>query len=296
MMIGENFGELWGDAYFPREEQKVLGARNLLDVVSSVHTANGTTSGVTIATNSDGTVTFSTATTAQANVDYIIGSSADGRLKLSDYPSNIILSKGSSVSSQNLLMQVWYYDSSKNYTGFQNESGSGEGEFLLQPQSGDVYFAINFRVINGKSVNTTIKPMLRLASDSDSSFTRYTMTNRKITDFLAEDRNITSECTVVSGITYNASWTSIRKTGKNIYGTVRFTTPSTLSSDVGVILMPAKYYPLTRIVAPLTQVWDGAVIGMMIISNATANGGNIILASNSWQTGKEGIFSFCYAI
>ena len=181
MILGENYGELWGDAYFPREEQKVLGARNLLDVVSSAHTANGTMSGVTIATNSDGTITFTTPSTASANVDYVIGT-ADGRLKLSDYPSNIILSKGSSVSSQKLLMQVWYYDSSKNYTGFQNESGSGEGEFLLQPQSGDVYFAINFCVISGKSVNTTIKPMIRLASDSDGSYTPYAMTNKQLTD------------------------------------------------------------------------------------------------------------------
>ena len=253
---------------FPRAEAEVLGARNLLDVVSSVHTANGTTSGVTIATNSDGTVTFSTATTASAQVDYTIGNTNDGRLLLSDYPSNIIISKGSSVSSSDLLMQVWYYDSSKNYTGFQNEGGSGEGEFLLQPQSGDVYFAIDFRVQNGKTVNTTIKPMLRLASDPNTSWTPYAMTNKQITDALTKITFTTP--TITGGTLTNGGYCKI---GKLVIVNMRITCTAnsislsgfpTYTGDPRVVLHGRKVSDASYINGSIYGTGNGDIVGTLV--------------------------------
>ena len=186
------------------KDNSILGAKNLLNVNGlPVSYPSATSTGITTTINANGSITVNG--TASADHDIVIGTTGD-RLQISDYPSPIMVSKGSDVDKSILLMQVWYYDSTGTYTNhFQNEGTENANEFVLKPQSGDVQFAINFRVLSGGTVNNvTVYPMLRLASDNDSTWQPYSMTNQQLTNSVSvipAPSSSNTETTVVQAIT-----------------------------------------------------------------------------------------------
>lgn len=79
-------------------------------------------------------------------------------------------------------------------------------------------------------------------------------------------------------------WTGVRANGNMVEMTLRFTTPSTVSSDLNIVTIPTKYRPSLKYlyVGNLVEDWSGNHVGMVNIIN-----GNLCIASNTWSTNKN---------
>ena len=160
------------DVIFPRYEQRILGAKNLLPLTIGSQTING----VTWTVNSDGSVTANGTATGQTNSVF----------SLSGYlPNNsqgCIFSGVNGGSSGTYFGGIMYSSTGTSYT---TEIDSSNGDTVI-PNAFDSYpYMKGFLAVTpGTTVsNLTFYPMLRLASDPDNTFAPYAMTNRELTDF-----------------------------------------------------------------------------------------------------------------
>ena len=141
----------------------VLGAKNLLKNNETTQTRNG----VTFTVNDDGTIT--TSGTATDGIWLILNSNlkVDTNLTylLSGCPSG-----GSEANTFSLYFHggdVWKFD-------------EGNGSGLITPT--EITAEIAIHIHNGVDMTGKVfKPMLRLASDPDDTYTPYAMTNQEIT-------------------------------------------------------------------------------------------------------------------
>lgn len=171
---------------FPRAEQRVLGAKNLLPNTATTQTING----VTFTVNADGSVTVNGAATAQAvfslyhenqSCPYI------GKAILSGCPS------GGSGSTFDLRITDDSVSSNTDY---------GDGVNIGITSTGSWTVAIVIR--NGYTANNLIfKPIIRLASDPDSTYVPYAMTNRELMEMFAVKESAVTE--IVNGATVDTN-------------------------------------------------------------------------------------------
>ena len=165
----------------------VLGAKNLLPVnfdhmrkingggtwTNNVYTYNG----ITYTTNSDGTFTVN-GTATEYSLFRIIDTNSIFLNPSSDY--YITGSPSSSTAStyyvyySELINGSWIY-----YSNLGNE------DTLFTPNASATQFVVDIVVRNGQTAsNVVFKPMIRLASDPDSTYVPYAMTNQQMTPYV----------------------------------------------------------------------------------------------------------------
>lgn len=150
----------------------VLGAKNLLKVVSNTQTING----VTFTVNEDGSVTANG--TATANVNFRLIPYADIDLSLWTGKNLRLSGCPSGGSNPTYALEIYYRNEQEHWL-----RDFGDGVELSIPISGLTTINPNIMVKNGVTVNNLVfKPMLRLASDTDDTYQPYTMTNRELTE------------------------------------------------------------------------------------------------------------------
>ena len=148
------------DAMLRREEQRVLGAKNLLPNIATTQTING----VTFTVNSDGTVTANGTATARA-IYWYTSNDVDKRMVFDEdvNVSGAPAGAGASTWSMGGNEVGILYEGDKRI-----EAGKAISVALL--------------VENGVTVNNlTFKPMIRLASDPDDTYVPYAQTNAELT-------------------------------------------------------------------------------------------------------------------
>ena len=161
------------DAKMSYADNGVLGAKNLLPLFISGST---TLQGITYTVNSDGSITLNGTSTGETQI-YLLNNKRlfrDGILPTGkDYiisgkinASGVTTSINCVVGSEVLAVTV---EESQEKVFNVPSNASGGNVFVTIP--------------NGKTLdNATIYPMLRLASDPDSTYAPYAMTNRELTE------------------------------------------------------------------------------------------------------------------
>ena len=178
------------------ESNGKIGSKNLLPNKATTQTING----VTFTINSDGSVTANGTATSNAEIDIATNVPLNGNYILSDDFAGI---NG----------QYWAFANVDN----------GARQYILTSKEMPItisnkldYFRV--KVFSGVTANNiTFKPMLRLATDSDSTYQPYAMTNKELTKQVApiDDMNnilgaknlLPNKATtqVVNGITYTVN-------------------------------------------------------------------------------------------
>lgn len=113
-------------------------------------------------------------------------------------------------------------------------------------------------------------------------------------DISTLNSNLTSS-DVTSRVTFNQTmhdWTKVYANKYHVSGTLRFTTPTTVSNDYVLGTLPNDLKPKHNIFVPLATTWTGAVAGILLINTA----GVITLASNVWTVNKNVVATFSYVL
>lgn len=167
------------------DAQGVLGAKNL-NVYPYVDTSK-TSSGVTFTDLGDGTVKVNG--TATENVAFNCHTRTIGTLIPLFIPNGRYIISGcpSGGSTDTYLITAYI---TKNASAYALASDYGNGrEFIVNGDdtyTDKVQLQIQILIKSGTTVNNLVfKPMLRLASDPDSTYQPYAMTNRELTEKLA---------------------------------------------------------------------------------------------------------------
>lgn len=177
-ILDDSYEPHFGSTAFPRSEQAVLGAKNLLIGDKAV---SKTENGLTFTRNDDGTITING--TATATTFYTIQNSvyADDSYILNGCPF------GGATNSYAIRWN----------TGGTNLYDTGNG--VLIPKGTATALSIEIRIENGATLNNLVfKPMLRLATDPDDTYVPYAMTNKELTEKKADN-----DCTVIQSVDLN---------------------------------------------------------------------------------------------
>lgn len=172
------------DGMFPRSEQAVLGAKNLLINTYLSQTVNG----VTITHNSDESLSFSGTATAQIVVviKRLVGTLMAGQ--------KYILSGIKGGSNSTYFMT--YNDGTDN--PYYINLYEGDAEFIAVDESTYTRTFVGLYIRSGQNMTgVIIKPMIRLASDPDNTYVPYAMTNRELTEL--KESSLTTTYTVSTG-------------------------------------------------------------------------------------------------
>ena len=157
------------DVVFPREEQRVLGAKNLLPNNAVTRTNNG----ITYTVNSDGSITANG--TVSGDVSFLIIASGDpAGTKDNNISANTVtlFPAGTTIKTSEKRLGARCTDDT--YITLQPNT-----EVTLAKDIGLIYISYS----SGASVNNeTHYPMFRLASDPDDTYVPYAMTNRELTE------------------------------------------------------------------------------------------------------------------
>lgn len=138
---------------------------------------NASPSGVTFTHNDDGTISLSGTATANADCPFLDTRDNNMPLFLKDVP--IIVSKGFSNEHIKIVANA-YNDSTWVKTLL---TLTGEEALLTMDYSN--YNRVRFTVFVDNGTNTSgviVYPMIRFASDTDTTYATYTMTNRELTN------------------------------------------------------------------------------------------------------------------
>lgn len=154
----------------------VLGAKNLLPRPYYATNGGTSTSGpFTVTENADGSMTVNGTASSQAYVDYARNSKA---FKAGKY----ILSGGKS-SEQSLYINA---TNNGSYVRTLVYSRGSDAEFELDFNGYDA-ITVGLSISSGETLNNvTFYPMIRLASDTDSTYQPYAKTNNQLTEGKAE--------------------------------------------------------------------------------------------------------------
>ena len=158
-ILDSSFEPNRGTTAFPRDEQRVLGAKNLLK--------NTATSSGIFTVNADGTVTATGSSGASDAAEIRVAENIT-------FPFDVILSGSPSGGSTTT------YRIRANASGGTLYSDVGEG--ILIPANTEIA-SVRCRVEKNQTVsNLVFKPMIRIATDPDSTYVPYAMTNKELTD------------------------------------------------------------------------------------------------------------------
>lgn len=197
-ILDSTYEPYFGSTAFPRSEQAVLGAKNLLPLTFSGDTQNN----VVFTVDDDGVININGTNSGEAFAVIISPYSKwlkDGRYILNGC-------SGGSASTYKLDIDSPSGAFATNY--------DGDTEFTMV--NGANNYRIRIVVYAGAVMNNVkIRPMIRLASDTDSSYVPYAMTNRELTENNAVKNLV---ITPSSGITINTgSYAKIRNGILNAY-------------------------------------------------------------------------------
>lgn len=251
------------DSKFDRAEQRVLGAKNLIPFPYNVNLPI-TDSGITFTLNSDHSITANGTCTegSYPTLNDII--SAEKLNSLITQHGKIVLS-GCPQNGGNNTYQIFVRSSSKDYI-FQR----GDDVIL---DTADMVKGVCIQIRSGYTANNLVfKPMLRLASDPDSTYQPYAMTNRELTEMMAvqesEVGSIASGASVGSDVGNH-----LVKTGKIVTLDIRLTSVSKGEwGDIGII--PLGFRPKYRLNVKdwaghsMAIKTDGAIQCASTLSNA----------------------------
>ena len=172
---------------FNRSEQRVLGAKNLLNPADLK--ATRIKNGVTLTNNGDGT--FSLSGTCGGNSACDI-TSTSVQIPNGDYKLSVSGAKdGFKIAG--------YVGGTETQIAYVNK------DVVIDFTATSTYssYVIQVNLVNGNSYEgITLKPMLRLASDPDNTYVPYAMTNKELTDSKANASDLdgwTSASTVANG-------------------------------------------------------------------------------------------------
>ena len=173
-ILDESYEPYFGSTAFPRSEQAVLVAKNLLPNKGTSTTSEG----ITWTVNADGTVQ---ANGTKDNSDYgfkILDRNSDNY----HLPSGRYVLSGNANSACKIMLQA-----TRNGQLVQLGQVMGsDTEAVVDILSTDVLQCVLF-VNAGQTVNNVIfYPMLRLATDTDSTYAPYAKTNRELTEEVAK--------------------------------------------------------------------------------------------------------------
>ena len=145
------------------EAREALGAHNLLENLTITQTNRGITQTV----NADGSLTYSGSfTTGYTYVSFTLNNKQ--KFKKGNY-------KLSGAVSSNANIKVT--------SGFdQGAQDSGNGANLSLASDSDTAIYCFVTITDAATLPLTIKPMIRLASDTDPTYQPYAMTNRELTE------------------------------------------------------------------------------------------------------------------
>lgn len=188
------------------------------------------------------------------------------------------------------LNTVKCFDASKNDLGYAIKDG---WSFTTLPNTAYIYILLsgeNFVITDFDN----LKFMIRLVSDTDSTYQPPCMTNKEITDLLTVE-DITSEFTFSQDFTWNNDWTKILKYGRTIDVYLRFVTPSTVESDKTLITIPSKYEPKAQQPKELglaTKAWTNENVGVISYLPTL----RFVLTGSDWLADTNGVVHFTYLI
>lgn len=162
----------WDQIVFTKQDQALLGARNLLVNTAISETRNG----LTFTVNSDKSVTITG--TATANTNYYFNRSV--KLEPGDY---ILSGMTDGDANTNRILLSYTSDGSTVYV----VNASGQKLFTLPEDATNIQCQI--AIANTKTVNETIKPMIRLATDKNSDYSEGSLTNIELTNSSIDQKN-----------------------------------------------------------------------------------------------------------
>ena len=261
---------------FDRAEQRVLGAKNLIDPSSlAYHGQTRTTNGITL-TYIDGVVNING--TATANTDFAILSYANINSLRAVY-GDMILNGCDNGSPSTYFM----------YLGVNNVNKFVHSENKEVLIDANATYTLNLQVKNGTTVNNVkLYPMLRLASDPDDTYAPYAMTNRELTELATvQDGTITIHSEATDKITLNSTSYISQKSGI-ASGFVRISITAQLTQGQRCLTLNIKPQKLTTLIAI-----DRNTNAMMPI-NITADGNVELFGSNIPTTGHDLIIPIQY--
>lgn len=242
----------------------VLGAKNLLPNTATSQTVNG----VTFTINTDGTVTVSTGSG---------GATANTALAVNQTLTEQIVPKGqyilsSGVTGSNAYLLASAYNGNtwvKNFGDTQSGDLSMDVDYLgydiirvyLTVKSGSVY-----------TTSATVKPMIRLATDTDDTYVPYAMTNKELTSELSTGN------TSVSG---KGVALSLTRWGNVCQATWGGKLTEAVAADATILTLPVGYRPKITTVAITTNkpasVNDRANYTLSTDGTVSPNGYNLAL-------------------
>jgi hypothetical protein len=166
-------------------DNAVLGAKNF--AIYPYKNTTKTLNGVVYTDNGDGSITLNTETSASADGQFELKSNAYADSPLNYSGKTYVLSgfpTGQSYTEAQVSLRLILTDSNKqNRINVYLSSADAENGLTFTIPA--THYVNNFvlYVGNGTSIsNLTVKPMIRLASDTDNTFTSYAMTNKELTD------------------------------------------------------------------------------------------------------------------
>ena len=175
-ILDDTYEPYFGSTAFPRSEQAVLGAKNILPNNNTTQTING----IPFTKNADGSVTIG-AGTASANTSYILGD-------INPKAGNYILSRG--TTNGQAFLSVSKYNGSTWVAGLAEigNQAISEKEFTIDYVGYDTVRGFLY-IGSGVTISTpyTVYPMIRVASDKDDTYAPYAMTNRELTDAVTKE-------------------------------------------------------------------------------------------------------------
>ena len=170
-------------AAFPRSEQAVIGAKNLFNTSNAIGTISAN---ITETRNADTSITLNGTTAAEYIFPKEEGSRGKGYYDLKEGES-YKFSVG--VVNNDIKLQVYYKATSgSSWAKLTEDVTAGQDlEFTIPNSYYDIWIRLD--VLSGKTLNNvTVYPMIRLASDPDSTYAPFAMTNKQLTD--AVNKNI----------------------------------------------------------------------------------------------------------
>lgn len=164
------------DGMFPRSEQAVLGAKNLLHY--PYYTGSNTLNAVTYTVNSDGTVRV------VANSTTVYSSMTLCRDLMSVLKPDVVYAlNGAPVkpSSATYRQPELRIRKNSNNDVIRSDLGQGATFSITSAMANADTYRLDIAVFETSTFDFTFKPMIRLASDPDDTYVPFAMTNAELT-------------------------------------------------------------------------------------------------------------------
>lgn len=211
-------------------DNAILGAKNLLKNTAYSRTINN----VVWTVNADGSITANGKATGGNSALYIHG--VDGTF-INDLPSRELIFSGcpSGGSINSYWMDFRYRIGSSTTNQFLNDTGSGA---TISWDDTKKYDIVRCFIKDGYTAdNVTFYPMIRLASDTDSTYESYTMTNKELTEYI--QKRVLSSSDNLNDITDTGIYGATSAPTNSPAGETYYTliVQKTASSDIRQIIM-----------------------------------------------------------